>query len=462
MLMKPIQDPLPVIPFTRPLRNPRVFVPGSKSISNRALLLASLTNRKVRLNGLLQSEDVHWMLDCLRRLGVCIDEIDSETVVVHGCGGVFPAKQAELQVGTAGTVARLLVGILGAQPSGRFRVDGSDAMRKRPMAGILDFLAVSGSTVHFEETPGRLPIVIEPSGIRGGKYRVDASESSQILSGILMAGALAQDPIVIELQGETVSHPFIEMTLRMMEAFGASEVRSFKDPVSFTISDPAGYPFNKDHYLIERDATAASYFVMLPKVVGGSLRIADFVRDGLQGDAAFQNVAERVGGVTRLITEGASQDLEVTFPHTLRHPDSIDFNAISDTFLSLAAVAPLLSRPIHISGIAHTRKQESDRVHAMATELRKLGQTVDECEDSLRIVPSMPDLIEAARSGVVIDTYRDHRVAMSFAILGCRDLLENGQPWMEIRDPGCCAKTFPDFFTVLESLRQTTFTAAPQ
>lgn len=456
MRMKPIQDPLPVLPFTRPLRNPRVCVPGSKSISNRALLLASLTNRSVRLEGLLRSEDVHWMLECLRSLGVRIDEIASDAVVVHGCGGVFPSKQADLQVGTAGTVARLLVGVLGAQPSGRFRVDGSEAMRKRPMAGILDFLAASGSTVRFEGKPGHLPVVIESAGIKGGKYTVDASESSQILSGILMAGALAQDPLVVELQGDTVSHPFIAMTLRMMEAFGASEVRAFKDPASFTISEPEGYHFKRDHYRIERDATAASYFILLPLVVGGSLRVADFLRNGLQGDAAFADVAEQVGGTTHMVHTGTSHDLEVAFPHNLQHPVSVDFNPISDTFLTLAAVAPLLKRPVLLTGIAHTRKQESDRVHAMATELRKLGQTIEESEDSLRIVPNLPNLLEAARTGVSIETYRDHRVAMSFAILGCRDLLENGQPWMEIRDPGCCAKTFPEFFSVLDSLREST------
>lgn len=443
------QESLTLRPFSKSLADASVQLPGSKSISNRALLLAALSEPHVVLKGLLKSEDTELMVNCLRKLGVVVEELGSSLIKVTGAGKQFPVKEAELYVGTAGTVARLLIGVLGVQKGGVYRIDGSEVMRKRPMKGLTDLLQQIGCKIEFLGEDGALPFILRPSGFSVAELKVDATTSSQILSAVLIASAMAEEDLSINLSGGPIRKPYVIMTSRMMQSFNGPDVKWNEAFTEFQVKNPKGYRFDGPFYTIESDASAASYFLALPLVTGGTLDVYHFDPTGLQGDVAFAEVIKCLGAEIETIGSG----VRVSFPSRLIHPLTQDFHPISDTFMTLAAISPLLSKPVRIEGISHTRKQESDRVSAMATELKKLGQEVEEEEDALHIFPDYRALLEVAREGVEIETYKDHRIAMSFGILGCRDLLGDQTPWMTILNPRCCEKTFPEYFEVLESLR---------
>jgi 3-phosphoshikimate 1-carboxyvinyltransferase len=434
-----LPDILPIKPFSRPVRG-EVTLPGSKSLTNRALLLAALCDRPVTLTGALFSEDTHLMVEALKALGFTVSaNADAGTIEVSDQTNGFK-KDAELFVGLAGTAARFLTALCAAAPSGVYRIDGIPQMRKRPMKGLIDALRSLGADVRCTGVEGFFPLEIHAKGLRGGEVAIDASESSQMLSGLLMVAPLADASIQIKLSTK-VREPFVQMTKNMVNQFGGA--------ADFNATSAAWEVAKKTYtftgrYAIEPDATAASYFATLPLVTGGNLTLLN-LHQGLQGDTQFVEVMKRVG----LTATSSSRGLEVSFATgTVRTGVDQNFNDFSDTFLTLAAISPLLSGPTRITGIAHSRKQETDRVAGMARELTKLGQDVVETEDSLTITP------RPLKPGVEIETYGDHRFAMSFGILGCHDLHGDGRPWLSIKDPACCAKTFPNFFDVLESLRQ--------
>lgn len=291
------------------------------------------------------------------------------------------------------------------------------------MRGLIEALRSLGADIRCTGEEGFFPLEIHARGLRGGRTGLDASESSQLLSALLMVAPRAGDGTMIALSGN-VRRPFVEMTLHLMKEFGVA-VEIPEDSRAFAIR--TGRYSSPGSYAVEPDATAASYFLALPVVVGGTLPLPGLRAAGqsLQGDAAFAAVLSRA--------------------NSRRHAGLLDenFREFSDTFLTLAAIAPLLDGPTRITGIAHTRKQETDRVAGMAHELIKLGQHVIETNDTLEIHP------RPLRADQTIETYGDHRFAMSFAILGCHDLHGDGRPWLTIRNPGCCAKTFPNFFDVL-------------
>lgn len=414
--MPPYPPTLPIQPFTKPVRG-SVTLPGSKSVTNRALILAALGKKTVMLHGALFSRDTHLMVAALRALGfeIATDE-NALTMTVAGRNGEIPVREASLEVGNAGTAARFLTAFVCLRPDGTYHFDGDEAIRRRPIGALLDALEAQGANANARS----FPFTLKTAGLRGGTVELDASESSQLLSALLMVAPHARTPLRVKLQGETVSRPFVEMTERMMQQFAAQP------------SD----------YAIEGDATAASYFATLAVVAGGSAEVKglNLAPGALQGDARFYRLLATQGLINcsgPTVSRGAA-----------RQGITAGFNDFSDTFLSLAAIAPLLEGPTKISGIAHTRKQETDRVAGMARELKKLGQHVIETEDALEIHP------RPLAPGVEIETYHDHRFAMSFGVLGCHDLLKNGRPWLTIKDPGCCAKTFPAFFDLLEKLRR--------
>jgi len=443
-------DPLTIQPFTKPVHG-RVTLPGSKSITNRALILAALSRESLTLEAALFSDDTRIMAEALRQLGITVSEdAPGKTLFVKGAGGKIPNAEAKLYVGNAGTAARFLTALLCLREGGVYQLDGSAPMRKRPMRGLLDALVSIGATeVEYHGEEGFFPFTLKTRGLPGGELSVDASASSQILSALLMIAPLAPAPLTITLAGETVSHPFIGMTLAMMEQFGCPP-QGESDTGPFHFEGQGEYYYPRPAYVIEPDATAASYFAMLPWVVGGSLSLERCYGVALQGDIKFIEELGPLGAFFNV--EG--RDLVAEFRERKSPGVDVNFNAISDTFLTLAAVTPLLDRPTTISGIAHTRHQETDRIHAMATELRKLGQRVDETDDSMTVHPDLSAMIAATKDApLAIDTYEDHRVAMSFGILGSRDLHGDGRPWLTINDPGCCAKTFPNFFDVLAKLR---------
>lgn len=450
---------LTITPITR-RGSTTVTPPGSKSITNRALIFAALAEGPVTLTGALFSRDTRIMCAALKALGfdVHADE-KAKTISVVGLGGRIPNAKATIHIGNAGTAARFLTAMLALHPAGEFTLDGDEAMRARPMGGLLEALAAQGGTFTDPATgkpTDRFPFVYRTSGLRGGDIPVDASASSQMLSALLMAAPYAKTPATVKLIGHTVSEPFVEMTVRMCAQFGvpatSDGVGSHAFPAGKVYKNPAVYP-------IEPDATAASYFLALPLAAPVATTVGGLSEKGLQGDTAFAGVLRRMG---MSLTETPA-GWTVAVPAAAPKGRDEDFNAFSDTFLTLAATATLLDGPTTIRGIAHTRKQETDRVLAMCTELERLGQKcsptsaelkADKSLSSLTIHPDKAALRRAAANGPVsIHTYEDHRVAMSFGILGSHDLFGDGRPWITIEDPACCGKTFPNFFEVLAAIR---------
>lgn len=436
---------LPIPPFTRPVQG-EAFIPGSKSLTNRALLLAALCAQPVTLQGALFSEDTELMADALRHLGFRVDaDPTARTLRVDGQDrGFAAARPVDLFVGLAGTAARFLTALCAAAPRGVYRLDGVPQMRRRPMKGLIDALRTLGADIRCTGEEGFFPLEIHAAGLRGGPVRIDARESSQMLSALLMVAPLAHAPVDITLDGG-VRWPFVEMTARLMAHFGQPPIeRLAEDRVRAPHGSAYGLP--GETYVVEPDATAASYFLALPLVAGGALRLPGLRGPGagLQGDTQLVPVLQRIGLDVRVDAGG----LVAAFaPGAARKSIEQDFRAFSDTFLTVAALAPLFEGRTRISGITHTRKQETDRVAGMAQELRRLGQTVEESEDALSITPA------PLRAGQIIETYGDHRFAMSFGILGSHNLHGDGKPWLTVRDPACCAKTFPDFFERLAALR---------
>ncbi len=442
-MIAPLPDPLAVTPFAGPVRG-GVGLPGSKSITNRAMLLAALCDGPVRITGALFSDDTEIMAEALRRLGFAVDEDEgAREIRVVGRGGEVPATDADLFTGLAGTAARFLTALCASSRRGVYRIDGVPQMRKRPMGGLIDALRALGADIRCLGTEDHLPVEIHAAGLRGGPVEIDARESSQMLSALLMVAPLAGEAVAAR-PAAGVRMPFVRMTLRQMGQFGLVDPGRGGADGEIVVA-PAAYR-SPTSYAVEPDATAASYFAALPLVVGGTLRL-DGLRpagDSLQGDVGFLEVLARCGAA--VASEGGATT--VSFAPGGR-PSGVtqDFSGFSDTFLTLAAIAPLFDRPTRIDGIGHTRRQETDRVSGMAGELRRLGQEVIESEDALEIRPA------PLRHGVTVQSHGDHRFAMSFGILGCRDVRGDGKPWLSIADPSCCAKTFPGFFDLLGELR---------
>ncbi len=448
---------LPITPFRTPARGV-AQVPGSKSITNRALLLAALADGETLFTGALFSRDTRILIAALRTLGFEVaDDETAQTIRILGLGGRIPKAQAKLHVGNAGTAARFLTAFLALAPQGIYELDGDEAMRARPMAGLLEALTGAGCrALRADGQPAtHFPFTLHTAG-RLGELVVDASASSQLLSALLMALPLSPGASV-RMKGATVSEPFVVMTEKMCAQFGRALVSDAAG--TWRCPQPGAY-HAAGTYAIEPDATAASYFIALPAVTGAGagVRLQGYVNGGLQGDTAFADVARRCGAT--LTPQGSA--LVVQTWTDLQGGD-FDFNDFSDTFLTLATLAPLASSPTTIRNIGHTRKQETDRVLAMATELERLGVKVvptaaelraDETLATLTIHPARAALQQAAARGPVeIRTYEDHRMAMSFGVLGSYDLFGDGRPWIAIQDPACTSKTFPKFFQALEALR---------
>jgi len=448
-----MSEALPVVPFQKPLDSACPFLPGSKSLTNRALILACMRPGRTVLEGALFSRDTQLMVEGLRKVGFKIEEdYGKQLLVVEGGGGIASAE-AVLDYGNAGTAARFLTAFLATRKDGRYELDGDPPMRKRPMLGLFQALESQNATFIWHGNAGHFPCRMETAGMRGGVIEIDARSSSQLLSALLLVAPLADEPVTLIQKGDTVSQPFIQMTLDLLQQFGVLVETPESGVFRFRAGKIPHLP--GDRYKIEPDVTAASYFMALPLATGGSLQIQGLRKEMLQGDIAFSNVLEHTG----VELEWKEDLLCCKMEAETVEPVKADFNAISDTFLTLAALSPLFNGPSAFTGIAHTRHQETDRVAAMATELTRLGQHVREEEDGLEIEPDLAELAARAQAAracgklLTVKTYEDHRIAMSFAILACRDLLGDGRPWLAIEDPSCTGKTFPGFFEQLETLR---------
>ena len=410
--------------------NARVRVPGSKSLTNRALPIASLANGTTRLTNALFSDDLRYFAGALKTLGfdVQLDEANCE-MSVAGLGGKIPASKAELFIGNAGTAARFLSAIL-TLGSGEYVLDGDARMRERPIGDLVDALTQLGA--EFETMSSCPPVKIKASGLRGGKTKIAGDISSQFLSALLMVAPYALQSIEIEVITELNSKPYVDMTLAMMKDFG---VEIERNGYSRFVVHPAFY-LSQAPYAIESDASAASYFFAAPAICGGTVRVENISRKSKQGDIAFLNVLQQMGCA---IKDG-NDFIEVAGAQSLCGVD-VDMRDIPDTAQTLAAIAPFASSPMRIRGIASARLKETDRIYATCTELARLGVQVQEHEDGMTIYPCKKFTPAA------VQTYNDHRMAMAFSLIGLR------ADGVTIENPSCVSKTFPNYFEVLESLR---------
>lgn len=406
--------------------------PGSKSITNRALVCAALAGGESRLTGALDSDDTQVMTESLNTLGIYVKPSQNNTVLhVEGDGGKIPSNSAELFIGNSGTTVRFLTAMT-ALGRGRYRLHGVPRMHERPIGDLIDALNQLGGDVSSENGTDCPPVIVKGTGLPGRQTSIAGNISSQYLSGLLMAAPCAVDQIILDVEDELVSKPYVEMTIKVMKSFGVSvENDNFS---RFTIKN--GQSYTGCEYDIEPDASAASYFWAAAAITGGKVTVEGLTRDALQGDVAFCECLEKMGcqieyGENSITVAGAS----------LSGID-IDMNAISDTVQTLAAVAVFANGPTRIRGVAHNRHKETDRLADLVTELKRLGINANETDDGLTIEPG-------PLQPATIETYDDHRMAMSLALVGLR------QEGVEITNPGCTAKTYPHYFKDLARLTAT-------
>ena len=481
--------PIPVLTGDFSHKTIHVKVPGSKSITNRALLLAMLSDGKSHLTGAQFSEDSSHFLQCLSDLSFDVaSRPETGEVSVHGLSGRLPVKKASLYVGSAGTAARFLSAVLGVS-EGEFFLDASEQMKKRPMAPLLSALQSVGCDISFAEKEGFFPFTLHARGFQNTDLTIDIDKSSQFLSALLIAAPLAKEDVKIKVAG-THGMAYIEMTCRMMEQFGV--LTEHPSPDTFLIK--AGQTYRAQDYAIEPDVSAACYFYALAALSGCSVIVDGVPEHSLQGDTEFLNILEKMGcRVTR-----TNEDICITGPAACAesagvksadagsetasssashasgsvshasgsvshasgsvshasgsashashasgrlHGLTVDMSSCSDQAITLAAIAPFADSPVTITGIGHIRGQESDRLSAITENLTAMGIRCDERADSITIYPGVPKPAH-------IKTHDDHRLAMGFAVTG---LFAEG---IVIENPSCCKKTFAEFFECLEEVRQ--------
>lgn len=423
---------LPIEPLPRPV-DAVVALPGSKSYSNRALLIAALARGRSEITQALFSDDTRYMHGALVRLGARVQADEAaRTFVVDGVDGRFPATEATLEVGNAGTAARFLTAAVALQ-RGTFVIDGSAAMRKRPIQPLLDGLRELGVDADSREGTGCPPVVVRANGIAGGRARMRGDISSQYFSALLMAAPYARRDVEIEVDGDLVSAPYVTMTLATMADFG---VRAERDGDRW-FRVPAGQRYQGRAYAVEPDASAASYFFAAAAVTGGRVVVPRLGLRSAQGDLGLLDVLARMGCHVIIETDAVT----VQGPARLRGVEA-DFTRMGDVATTLMAIAPFADGPVTARGIAQTHFEECDRPVAAAAELTRMGLRVESSWDALTVHPGVPQPCD-------VQTYGDHRLAMSFAVTGLR------APGIRIVDPTCVSKTFPEFFDVLGRLAAT-------
>lgn len=414
-----------------------VEVPGSKSITNRALLMAAMGDGESVLRGVLFSDDSRYFLKALQDLGFVIHvEEQKHLVRICGRGGSIPKKEAGVYVGSAGTAARFLTAFL-AMSDGSYQVDASEQMKKRPMKELLVALEQLGAKISYQGEEYTFPMTIEGIGKgKNGKDRaavkLNIDRSSQFLSALLMTAPICFAGLQIELTGTRNARSYVEMTEQMMKQFGHPGVKRLDENCYQVVEGR----YQAQDYAVEPDVSAACYFYAMAAVTGGHAVVRHMRRDSLQGDMKFLKVLEQMG----CKLEWRDGKLLLTGPEggSLKGLTA-SFSDFSDQALTIAAIAPYADAPVTIQGIGHIRGQESDRVRVIYTELGRLGIRCDEKEDEITIYPG-------AVKGARIQTYDDHRVAMAFAVTGLRT------EGIVIENPDCCKKTFPEYFTVLEQI----------
>lgn len=418
-----------------------VEVPGSKSVTNRALLMAALADGKTLLKGVLFSDDSRHFLSSLQSLGfdVNINEA-AKTVEVTGLNGKLPVKEGEINVGSAGTAARFLTAML-ALAEGEFVIQASEQMKKRPMKPLFDVLSGMGAKITYLEKEGFLPIKIQGIGRRDNgdqmcMVQLDISKSTQFLSALMMASPMVSQGLKIEITSEKKDGSYIRITRKMMEQQGA---RVEFDGNNYIMQK--GISYKSGEYQVEPDISAACYFYAAAALTGGRAFVKNVNWDCMQGDLKFIKLLEKLGcTVSEIKTKDGQRGIEVIGACGGHIKGiTVDMNDFSDQTMTLAAIAPFADDIIKIENIGHIRLQESDRIHAIVTELTRAGVKCEEQESAITIYPSIP-------KPAVIQTYDDHRMAMAFSLLGLR------AEGIEIADPGCCKKTFEEYFELFDKL----------
>ena len=424
---------LPIVPWSGPPPSGVVRVPGSKSLTNRALVTAALAPGTSTLTGALDSEDTRVMVEALGKLGFEVHHDPGQSIItIAGRGGTIPARSAELHLKNSGTSLRFLTAMT-ALGQGVYHLDGVERMRERPIADLLFSLNALGSSAVSDRGDGCPPITVTARGLDGGYTWVKGNVSSQFLSALLMALPQARESTTVEVNGTLVSKPYVSMTLALMSDFGVTIGNR-----DFRRFDVAPARYHATDYAVEPDASAASYFLGIAAIMGGEITIEGLGTTSVQGDMAFVDVLEYMGATV------VREPTRTTVRGGVLKAVDVDMNAISDTVMTLGVVALFAEGVTRIRNVAHIRHKETDRIAALATELRKLGAQVDEQHDGLIINPPPRRKLQ----GASIATYNDHRMAMSFAMAGL------AIPNVVILDPGCVAKTYPGFWSDLEGLRE--------
>lgn len=423
-----------------------VTVPGSKSMTNRALLMAALSDGVTELSGVLFSDDSRYFISSLQSLGFAtqVDEKEKK-VTVKGENGKIPEKEAEIYVGSAGTAARFLTAMLGMS-DGIYTIQASEQMKKRPMKDLFLLLKQAGAGIEYLEKEGYLPIKItgrkannlngkeEPEKIEQKlTVQLDISKSTQFLSAMLLISPMIEEGLCIEITSEKTDGSYIKITRGMMEEWG---VTSLFDGRNYEVS--AGASYHMKHYIVEPDMSAACYFYGAAAITGGLVLVRNVHMDNSQGDRKFLEVLEKIGCSVTDSEEGIV--VEGPADGKIKGID-IDMNDFSDQTMTLAAMAPFASEKVHISHIGHIRLQESDRIHAIVTELTRVGIRCEETEDSITVYPGKPH-------AALIETYEDHRMAMAFSLIGLKT------EGIVIHNPMCCRKTFENYFELLTELTE--------
>ena len=415
--------------------NGEVNLPGSKSVSNRALLLAALAKGTTTLTNLLDSDDIRHMLNALTKLGVSYQlSADKTECVVEGLGKPFAVDAlTELFLGNAGTAMRPLAASL-TLGGGDYILTGEPRMKERPIGHLVDALRQAGAQIEYLENENYPPLKIIGTGLNGGKVAIDGSISSQFLTAFLMSAPLAKDEVTIEIIGELVSKPYIDITLNIMQQFGVEvENRDYKQ---FVIQPGQQY-VSPGSFLVEGDASSASYFLAAAAIKGGEVKVTGIGKNSIQGDVQFADALEKMGAEIEW-----GDDYVIARKGELKAVD-LDFNHIPDAAMTIATTALFAEGTTAIRNVYNWRVKETDRLAAMATELRKVGAIVEEGHDYIIITPP-EKLVHAA-----IDTYDDHRMAMCFSLVALSDTP------VTINDPKCTSKTFPDYFDRLKGLSVT-------
>lgn len=414
--------------------NGEIKLPGSKSISNRTLLLAALSKGTTLIRDLLISDDTNRMLDALKLLGVTLDQCGEHDWKVTGCAGQFPNKQADLFLGNAGTAFRPLTAAL-ALSHGHYHLHGVPRMHERPIGDLVDALRQAGAGIAYEANNGFPPLNISPAQLNvSNPIQIRGDVSSQFLTALLMALPLTQQQATIEVVGELISKPYIEITLNLMAKFGVHVQRDGWQ--HFTIPANSHYQ-SPGQFFVEGDASSASYFFAAGTIGLGPVRVFGITKDSIQGDIKFTEAISKMGA---MVSWGANW-IEVSSPTSKLSAIDLDCNHIPDAAMTLAILALFAEGTTTLRNIASWRVKETDRIAAMATELRKVGAIVEEGADYIKITPPAQ-----LTPNAVIDTYDDHRMAMCFSLVSL-----GGVP-ITINDPNCVAKTFPNYFDEFKKL----------